>query len=315
MLRRSVRPVALAVFALIVGAVALPLILPDLEPQRTYRRFLLPLACVFAAFPLLSIRDLRAKPGADAGATFLVAAALVGAVFSFTPPLLWRSSLEFRVLWRDPILVLGESGAFGVLAGVLYLAATRALQIPRYVAGVALLGAAMILSLVVALWPPFAALGFGAVLGRAGEPDLPVPGAAKAAAYSELPFLLLVGLTFAPDLWRESLVGPSLWHAVYLGALLVAARWGTKQGRRLVTGPGLLFLGLALSVRLDTRMGPLMRATIDFALPAWVILRAGWATAAWSSRLQARRREAAARSATKSNSSDAQSKSPRAKSP
>ena len=62
MLRRSARPVALAVFALVVGAVALPLILPDLEPDRTFRRFLLPLACVFAAFPLLSIRDLRAKP-------------------------------------------------------------------------------------------------------------------------------------------------------------------------------------------------------------------------------------------------------------
>ncbi len=316
LLRRSVRPTALATFALVVGAMVLPLLLPDLEPQRTYRRFLFPLACVFAAFPLLTIRDLRGRPGRDAGATSLVAATLVGAVYSFAPPLLWRAHLSPRVLWRDPILVLGESGAFGVLAGVLYLFVARRLRVPRLLSGTVLLAAAMVLSNRVVLWPPFAALGFGAVLGRAGERDLPVPGADRSGVYSEIPFLLLMGLAFAPDLWRESLVMPSLCHAAYLGAILVAVRWGTKEGRRLVTGPGLLFLGLALSVRLDKRMGPLMRTTIDFALPAWLILRAAWSGAEWASRLQARwRRGAGQRSATKSSSSEVAPSDPPAKSP
>jgi hypothetical protein len=106
-------------------------------------------------------------------------------------------------------------------------------------------------------------------------------GAERDWVYSELPFVLLVGLAFAPDLWLESLVVPSLVHAVYLGALLLLARTRTKEGRLLATGPGLLFLGLALTVRLDRRMGPLMRATLDFALPAWVLLRLGWAVPGW----------------------------------
>jgi hypothetical protein len=145
-----------------------------------------------------------------------------------------------------------------------------------------------------ALWPPFAALGFGAALGRAGASQLPVLFADRDAAWSELPFLILAGLVFAPDLWRESLVLPSILHAVYLGAILLLARFRIAEGRRLATGPGLLFLGLALAVRLDKRMGPLARATVDFALPAWVLLRGGWALLS----AIARRREGTRRAAS-----------------
>lgn len=305
-LRRSARPIALGAFSLLMGVVFLPLLVPDLEPTRPFRRFLLPLAVTFAAFPLLAIRDLRRRPGREVGATFVVASAFVGAVYSFAPMLLWRAGLDVKVLLREPVLVLGESGAFGVAVGVLYLALTRQVlrrgvrksppgassAVPRLVAfvsvaiGTILFLALMERSLRYLLWPPFAALGFGAILGRAGELHLPLPGADRDWVYSELPFVLLVGLAFAPDLWLESLVVPSLVHAAYLGAILVLVRTRTKEGRLLATGPGLLFLGLALTVRLDRRMGPLMRTTLDFALPAWVLLRLAWAAPGWRLRLR-----------------------------
>ena len=36
---------------------------------------------------------------------------------------------------------------------------------------------------------------------------------------------------------------------------------------------GLLFLGLALTVRLEGRMSPVTRYAVDFALPVWIALR------------------------------------------
>ena len=289
-LRRSVRPVGLAAVALLAGAALLPLLIPDLEPDRTYRRFLLPLAFIFAAFPLLTIRDLRRRPDRDLGATLLVAATLVGAVYCYAPTLLWRAHLDPKVLWKEPILVLGESGAFGVATAVLYLLLTRPLRLPRAILGPVVFAGIMALAFRYALWPPFVALGFGVILGRAGEPKLPLPFADRDGAFSELPFLVVAGMAFAPDLWFESLVGPSLLHAAYLAAILIVVRTRMPEGKRLVTGPGLLFLGLVLTVRLDKRMGPLMRATVDFALPAWVLLRGGWAALSWTARLRAPRR-------------------------
>ncbi|MFN8177730.1 MAG: hypothetical protein U0167_07380 [bacterium] len=303
-LRRSLRPLALAAFALLAGDALLPFLVPDLEPQRSFLRFLFPLAFTFAAFPLLAVRDLRGPPGRDAGATFLVAAGLVGASFCFAPMLLWRPHLDAKTLWKEPILVLGESGAFGVAMGVLYLLVTRRIlrrgrrsaatgDAPWSFGWVEILfgslffAVLMELSLRYVLWPPFTALGFGAVLGRAGVPRLPVPGSDRSFAYSELPFLALMGLAFAPDLWVQSLIGPSLLHAAYLGAILLVVRARTREGRALTTGPGLLFLGLALTARLDRRMGPLMRATLDFALPAWVLLRLAWVIGANRSKLRA----------------------------
>ncbi len=276
-LRRSVRPVALAVFGLLVGVAALPVLLADLEPERTFRRFLLPLAFTFTAFPLLTVRDLRRPPTKDVGATLLVATTLVGAVYCWAPTLLWRAHLDAKVLWKEPVLVLGESGAFGVAGAVAFLWLTRKWRWPRLAVGTAALAALMALAFRYALWPPFVALGFGVILGRAGEARLPVPFAGREGAFSELPFLVAAGMAFAPDLWVESLVGPSLLHAMYLAAILVVVRWRVDRGKELVTGPGLLFLGLALAVRLDKRMGPLMRATMDFAVPAWVVIRGGWA--------------------------------------
>ena len=286
-LRRSLRPVALAAVALLAGAALLPLLIPDLEPERTYRRFLLPLAFTFAAFPLLTVRDLRRRPGRDLGATLLVAATLVGAVYCYAPTLLWRAHLDPKVLWKEPILVLGESGAFGVATAVVYLLLTRPLRLPRAILGPVVFAGIMAMAFRYELWPPFVALGFGVILGRAGEPKLPLPFAERDGAFSELPFLLVAGLAFAPDLYFESLVAPSLLHAAYLALILVLARTRMPDGKRLVTGPGLLFLGLVLTVRLDKRMGPLMRATVDFALPAWVLIRGGWAAASWASRLRA----------------------------
>jgi hypothetical protein len=156
--------------------------------------------------------------------------------------------------------------------------------------GFAAFATIMALAFRYALWPPFVALGFGVILGRAGEPKLPLPFAERDGAFSELPFVLVAGMAFAPDLFFESLVAPSLLHAAYLAVILVLARLRMPEGKRLVTGPGLLFLGLVLTVRLDKRMGPLMRATVDFALPAWVLLRAGWAAVSWAERLRALRR-------------------------
>jgi hypothetical protein len=225
---------------------------------------------VLAVFPLLALRDLRGRAPADAGSLFLVAAGLVGAVWSFTPPLLW-----YRVgpseLWRGPVLVLGESGALGVGAAVAFLALSRRARVPRAVAAVLVLLAATAGSFRWDLWAPFVALGFGAALGRAGEAEWRLP---HRAVFSEVPFVLLVAITFAPDLFGESLAVPSLLFAAALGVLLVVVRAVVPGGRELVTGPGLLFLGLTLCVRLDGRMSPVTRYAVDFALPAWVLLRA-----------------------------------------
>lgn len=272
-LRRSIPPVGLAAFALLVGTAVLPHLLPDLHPERSFRRFLLPLAFVFAAFPLLAVRDLRGRPPADVGNVFLTAIALVGAVVSFAPPLLWTPAIDLGVVWRGPVLVLGESGAVGVFTAVLYLFLTRRLGAPRWLVGIVLVACIAAICWALDLWVPFAGLGFGIALGRAGEAALPVPGASRPAMFSELPFALLAALAFAPQLWWDSLLIPSLLHAAYLAVLVLLVRHRIAGGDRLVTGPGLLFLGLALAVRLDGRMGPLARVTLDFALPAWIAVR------------------------------------------
>jgi hypothetical protein len=234
----------------------------------------LPLSFVFAAFPLLSIRDLRGRPPHDVGHVFLVAIALVGAVVSFAPPFLWSSHIDLGYVWRGPVLVLGESGSFGVFSAVLFLFLTRVLRLPRVPTAVVLLLAVAWVCYEAFLWLPFTGLGFGMALGRAGEPNMPLPFADRNAPYSEHPFALLAALSFAPHLWWTTLAWPSLLHAAMLCVLVVLVRWRTPGGKRLVTGPGFLFLGLALSVRLDGRMGPIALTAIDFALPAWVAVRA-----------------------------------------
>jgi hypothetical protein len=269
-LRRSLPPLALACAALAASAFLLPRLLPDAEVERSFVRFTLPLASVFAVFPLLALRDIRGRAPADAGSLFLVASGLVGAVWSFTPPLL-SAQIRPGLFWRDPILVLGESGALGVAAAVVSLALARRARIPRRVVMPAVLIAATAAAFRLDLWPPFTALGFGAVLGRTGEAEWRVP---HRALFSETPFVLLVALTFAPELFVESVVWPALLHALALAALLLLVRTRAPGGRALVTGPGLLFLGLTLSVRLDGRMAPITRYAVDFALPAWIILRA-----------------------------------------
>jgi len=268
-LRRSFPPLALAGGSLLVGVLLLPQLLPGAEPQRSFVRFTLPLASVFAVFPLLALRDIRGRAPADAGSLFLVAAGLVGAVWSFTPPLL-SSHVGPSEFWRGPILVLGESGALGVAAAVVALSLSRRARIARRIVAPVVLAAAAAAAFRLDLWPPFAALGFGAVLGRTGEPAWRVP---HQAIFSELPFVLLVAATFAPDLFLESVAGPAVLHALALAALLLVVRARVPGGRELVTGPGLLFLGLTLSVRLDGRMAPITRYAVDFALPAWIFLR------------------------------------------
>jgi hypothetical protein len=234
-------------------------------------RFFLPLAVVVGSYPLLALRDLRGRPPADVGSLFLVAVLLVGAVYSFSPPLLWSRQFDPGLIWRGPVLVLGESGALGVGAGVLYLALVRRVRLPSLVVAFVVLTALSIFAFRFRLWLPFAALGFGIAIGRVNDPGPRLRGASS--LYSEMPFLLLVAATFAPDLFLASLVKPAILHAVGLAALLLAVRRWVPGGRDLVTGPGLLFLGLTLTVRLDGRMGPLTRYTVDLALPAWVLLR------------------------------------------
>jgi len=270
-IRRSVPPVALAAAALAVGAAALPRLLPDAPGGRSFYRFELPLAFVFAAFPLLAIRDLRSRPPADVGSLFLVAIGLVGAVVSFTPTLLWGDSHDVGILWRGPVLVLGESGALGVGLGILFVALVRRARLPRTIVALVLFAALAALSFRLSLWLPFAALGFGIVLGRVGDRGFELPR----DVFSETPFLLIVAATFAPDVFRATFV-PIAAHALYLGAIVWFVRWRVPRGRELVTGPGILFLALTLAVRLDRRMGPLQLYTVDFALPAWLVLRAAF---------------------------------------
>ncbi len=269
--RRSLPPLFLTMISLLAGLAILPLVLADAEPTRSFNRFLLPLSFVFAAFPLLSLRDLRGRAPEDAGSIYLVAVLLVGAVWSFTPSLLWMRPFDPDLFWRGPLLVLGESGSLGVGLAVFWLFLARRLRLPRLALAAVLFGGLAWFCFRFDLWLPFAALGAGIVLGRAGERGFVALPAR--VVFSEAPFLLLGGWVFAPHLFRETVAGPAFLHAVWLALLLVVIRARFPGGRHLVTGPGFLFLGLALIVRLDGRMGPLTRYTIDFALPAWVLLR------------------------------------------
>jgi hypothetical protein len=271
--RRSLPPLLLAAAAWLIATRLLPLLPADLAPGRSFRRFVLPLSFVLAAFPLLAIRDLRGRAPHDVGPVFLAALALVGAAISFAPPFLWSSHIELGYVWRGPALLLGESGSFGVFSAVLFLFLTRVLRLPRVPTAVVLLLAVAWICHEAFLWLPFTGLGFGMALGRAGEPAMPLPFADRNAPYSEHPFALLAALSFAPHLWWTTLAWPTLLHAALLCVLVVVVRWRVTGGSRLVTGPGFLFLGLALVVRLDGRTGPIALATIDFALPAWVAVR------------------------------------------
>jgi hypothetical protein len=268
--RRSLSPLLLATVWLGAGALLLPTLLPEAAAARPFYRFTLPLALVTAVFALLSLRDVRGRAPADAGSLFFVAAALVGAAYSFTPTLLWSQG-DPRSVWRQPLLVLVESGALGFLAALLWVAATRRARLPRFPVTVVLAIAAMEVAFSQKLWPPFTALGFGAALGKMSVAEWRLPG--TRAIFSEAPFVLIVAAAFAPDLWKDSMSGPSLLHLAALAALLVLVRAKAPGGRALVTGPGLLFLGLALTVRLDRAMGPITRYVVDFALPAWAGLR------------------------------------------
>ncbi len=273
-LKRLIPPLALGVFALLLSIALLPKLIPELYPDRSFRRFLLPLATVLAAFPLLALRDLRGRPPADVGNVFLVAILIVGAVVSFAPPFLWTSDIDLGMVWRGPVLILGESGAVGVASAVLFLFLTRRLRLPRLIVGSVIFAGVLWFTHGLHLWGPFAGLGFGAALGRAGEPEMPLPFASRGFPFSAMPFALLAGVAFAPTLWWNSLVWPSVLYALYLVVLVLGLRHRVADGKHLATGPGVLFLGLALAMRLDGRMGPLSRVVLDFALPAWLAVRA-----------------------------------------
>jgi hypothetical protein len=270
--RRSLPPLTLAAAALLVSAIALPHLLPDPTAKKSFLRFYLPQAFVLAVYPLLALRDLRGRPPADVGSLFLVAILLVGAVHSFTPPLLWSRDLDPSVLWRGPVLILGESGALGVIGAIAYLLLTRTLRFARAAAAPATLAALAALSWRYELWLPFAGLGYGIALGRVHEKAWRLPEWILGLLFSEASFLLLVAIAFAPALF-ESVMMAAIVNAIWLAAILFSVRAWIPGGRVLVTGPGLLFLGLTLSVRLDNRMSPITRSTIDLALPAWIVLR------------------------------------------
>lgn len=272
-LRRSIPPVALAAFAWLVAAIALPHLLPEPEARKSFLRFFLPQAFVLAGYPLLALRDLRGRPPANVGSLFLVAILLVGAVHSFTPPLLYTENLDPGVVWRGPILVLGESGALGAICGIVFLLFARTLRLPRILSAIVSLFAMVGFAWHYELWLPFAGLGYGIALGRVRESPWRFPDSLANAFFSESPFLLLVALAFAPDLYLDTVLVPSILHAIWLGAIVFAVYRWFPGGKELVTGPGLLFLGLTLSVRLYSRVSPITRSTIDFALPAWILLR------------------------------------------
>lgn len=269
-LRRSLPPLLLATAWLGAGTVLLPILLPDAAGDRPFFRFILPLAFVTAVFALLSLRDVRGRAPSDAGSLFFVAAALVGATYSFTPSLLW-SHAGPATIWKSPTLVLVESGALGVIGALVWVALTRRARLPRVAVTIVVWIALAEAAFGQKLWPPFTALGFGAVLGKTGVPAWRLPGGR--AIFAEAPFVLIVAAGFAPDLWSSSVAAPSLLHLAALAVLLLAVRAWAPGGRALVTGPGLLFLGLALTVRLDRSMGPITRYVVDFALPAWAGLR------------------------------------------
>jgi len=268
--RRSLPPLLLAGAWLAAGMLLMPVLLPEAVGDSPFYRFTLPLAFVTAVFALLSLRDVRGAAPADAGSLFLVAAGLVGAVYSFTPVLLWTEP-RLGTVFRQPILVLVESGALGVISALIWVALTRRARLPRLPVTVVLAVLAMEVAFSQKLWPPFTALGFGGALGKMGVDEWRIPG--SRAIFSEAPFALIVGAGFAPDLWSSMMAGPSLLHLAALAALLLVVRAAAPGGKALVTGPGVLFLGLALTVRLDRAMGPITRYVVDYALPAWAGLR------------------------------------------
>jgi hypothetical protein len=271
--KRSLPPLALAAAALLISALALPHLLPDPSAKKSFLRFYLPQAFVLAVYPLLALRDLRGRPPADVGSLFLVAILLVGAVHSFTPPLLWSRDLDPGVLWRGPVLILGESGALGVICAIAFLLLTRTFRCPRMAAALATLAALAAVSWRYELWLPFAGLGYGIALGRTHESPWRIPEWILSLVFSEASFLLLVAIAFAPALFFESVILAAVVNAIWLAAILFSVRAWNPRGKELVTGPGLLFLGLTLAVRLDNRMSPITRSTIDLALPAWIVLR------------------------------------------
>ena len=174
-LRRSLPPLLLATVWLGAGAALLPVLLPEAAGDRPFYRFTLPLAFVTAVLALLSLRDVRGRAPADAGSLFLVAAALVGAVYSFTPALLWNEPGIGPIL-RHPILVLVESGALGVIAALVWVALTRRARLPRFPVTVVVAILAMEIAFSQKLWPPFTALGFGGALGKMSVDEWKVPG-------------------------------------------------------------------------------------------------------------------------------------------
>lgn len=272
-LRRTLPPLLLAGITLTVSLLALPALLPEPTGKRGLLDFYLPQAFVLAVYSLLAVRDLRGRPPRDVGSLFLVAIILVGAVHSFTPPLLWSPELDPGVLWRGPVLILGESGALGLIGALGYLLLSRELRLSRWIAGVLAAAATVALAWRYSLWLPFAGLGMGIALGRTHEKTPRFGERWKNLVFSEGPFLLLVALAFAPDLYFESVMKPSWVTAAWLAAVVGAVFLWIPNGRALVTGPGLLFLALTLTVRLDNRMSPITRSTVDLALPAWIVLR------------------------------------------
>ena len=144
---------------------------------------------------------------------------------------------------------------------------------PRLLLGTAWFALTLFFAFEWILWAPFAAVGFGITLGRAGEERLPVVFSEARALRAEWPLVVLFGLLFAPDIWRDSLINATLAYAIGTALLLVLAYRWLPGGRHLVTGPGLIFLGLAVAVRLDPRMGPIGRPVIDLALGMFLAAR------------------------------------------
>ncbi|MDP6529440.1 MAG: hypothetical protein QGI43_07105 [Gemmatimonadota bacterium] len=267
-----VPPVALSAMALGVAVLALPDVLADPGSSKTLLPFFVPLAVALAPFPLLALRDFRSAPPANVGAIFLVSVLLVGVVYSSMPPLRWAQEYSARVLWRNPLLVLGESGALGLAAAIVYLLLVRRARVHgRLVLATMLLwGAWQVPRLL--LWLPFVMLGFGIALGRTGETIASTAGR-REWFFHDAPLAFVAGLSFAPDLFREELAVPALVFSTALLAVTLAIRRALPTGRTLVTGPGALYLACALLLRWEPRTGGVGRYAIDFVLPAWVMLR------------------------------------------
>lgn len=270
LLRECLLPLAAAGLFLFSGLILMEKTLPRTQPGAP--QVLVPLSVFLAALPLLAVRDLRGTPRDGDGSHFLVAVTLIGALFSFAPVALWAPHTVPAAFWRNPILVLGESGALGAGLVVLGLFLTRRLRAPKLPVGIVLalvlLGACLRLK----LWIPFATYGAGIALGRAAA-TLSFARFPSRALHDETPFVLIAGLSFAPDLFRDVLAPGSFLYSCGLASVVLWIRQRSPHGRELVTGPGLLFLGLTLTLRLDPELSPLPRYVIDFALPAWALTR------------------------------------------